>query len=194
MSSAGRAGSPASCCGLAENGEPGGPPVESPSDAPAPKSASSGRPAASSSTFDGLRSRCTMRRECACSSAAAMSMSSGRILRVRGAAHLAQVAARGQHHGQHRGIGAAHRLVDAQHAGMIEPRGERELALEHLPGGFGVLELRVEDLERDFGVAHFVTRAPNLAVPAGAEFFDEHEAAAQLGAGLVLVCHVSARR
>ena len=111
-------------------------------------------------------------------------------LGVRRAAHLAQVAAGGEHHRQHRGLGRAHRLVDAQHARMIETRGERELALEHFPGGFGILELGVEDLERDFGVAQFVTRTPDLAVPAGAEFFDEHEAAAQLGAGLVLVCHV----
>ena len=55
--------------------------------------------------------------------------------------------------------------------------------------GFGIRELGIEDLERDFGVAQFVTRAPYLAVPAGAEFLYEHEAAAQLGAGLVLVCH-----
>ena len=72
---------------------------------------------------------------------------------------------------------------------MVEPRRQREFALEHLPGGFGIRELRIEDLERDLGVAQFVTRTPDLAVPAGAKFFDQHEAAAQLGAGLVLVCH-----
>ena len=72
---------------------------------------------------------------------------------------------------------------------MIEARGQREFALEHLPGRLGVRELRIQDLERDLGVAQLVTRAPYLAVAAGAEFFDQHEAAAQLGAGLVLVCH-----
>jgi hypothetical protein len=113
----------------------------------------------------------------------------GQDLGVRRAAHLAQVAAGRQHHGQDGGLGIAHRLVDAQYAGVIEARGQRELALEHLPGGFRIRELRIEHLERDVGVAQFVTRAPHLAVPAGAEFFMEHEAAAQLRAGLVLVCH-----
>ena len=75
--------------------------------------------------------------------------------------------------------------------GMIQARGQRELALEHLPRGLGIRELRIEDLQRDVGVAQLITRAPYLAVPAGTEFFDKHEAAAQLGAGLVLVCHGS---
>jgi hypothetical protein len=109
------------------------------------------------------------------------------------ATHLAQVTARRQHHGQHRGIGATHRFEHAQYARMIEPRGQREFALEHLPGRLGVRELRIQHLERDVGLAQFIARAPDFAVPAGAEFFDEHEAAAQLGAGLVLVCHVSLR-
>ena len=123
-----------------------------------------------------------------------MSMSIGRIL-VYGAPRIwRRSPPRGQHHGQHRGIGGAHRLVDAQHARMIEARGQREFALEHLPGGLGIRELRVQDLERDVGVAQLVTRAPYLAVAAGAEFFDQHEAAAQLGAGLVLVCHSKERR
>src|SRR5688500_16798001 len=73
---------------------------------------------------------------------------------------------------------------------MTQARGERELAQEYLPGGLGALKLRIEDLQRDLGLAHLVTRAPYLAVPAGAEFFYEHEAAAQLCAGLVLICHL----
>ena len=91
-------------------------------------------------------------------------------LGVRSAAHLAQVATGREHHRQDRGFGRAHRLVNAQYARVIEPRGQREFALEHLPGGFGILELGIEDLQRDFGVTQLVTGTPNLAVPAGAEF------------------------
>ena len=115
-------------------------------------------------------------------------------LGVWSAAHLAQIATGGKHHRQDRGFSRAHRFVNAQHARVIEPCGQRELALEHFPRGFRVLELGVEDLQRDFGVAQFVTGTPNLAVPAGAEFFYEHETAAQLGAGLVLVGHELAGR
>jgi hypothetical protein len=115
-------------------------------------------------------------------------------LGVRSTAHLAQIATSGKHHRQDGGFGRAHRFVNAQHARVIEPCGQGELALEHFPGGFRVLELGIEDLQRDFGVAQFVTRAPNLAVPAGAEFFYQHETAAQLGAGLVLVGHELAGR
>ncbi len=60
----------------------------------------------------------------------------GQDLGVRRAAHLPQVAARRQHHRQYRGIACAHRLEYAQDARMVESRGQREFALEHLPGGF----------------------------------------------------------
>jgi hypothetical protein len=115
-------------------------------------------------------------------------------LGVRRATHLPQVATGRQHHGQYRGIRGAHRLVDAQHARMIEARGQREFALEDLPGRVGIRELRIQNLDGDFAVAQLVTGAPHLAVAPGAEFFDQHEAAAQLGAGLVLVCHIEERR
>ncbi len=101
-----------------------------------------------------------MRRVCANSSAAAMSMSIGRILVYRRAAQLAQVAAGGEHHGQDGRVRVAQRLEHPQHPRVIEARGEREFALEHLPRGFGAGELRIQDLQRDVGVAQFVMRTP----------------------------------
>ena len=65
----------------------------------------------------------------------------GQDLGIRRAAHLPQVAARGQHHRQHGVLAGAHRLEHPQNARMVEPRRQREFALEHLPGGFRIREL-----------------------------------------------------
>ena len=77
MSSAGDGGAPSSCCGLTVNGEP--PPGAStvPSAAAMPKSASRGVPSFASSTFDGLRSRCTMPWACSAASPSATPASTG---------------------------------------------------------------------------------------------------------------------
>ena len=189
MSSAGRAGSPASCCGLAENGEPGGARRIVTFGCAGAEIREQRPPGAVEQHVRGLQVPMHDAARVRVFERGGDVDEQRQDARVRGAAQLAQVTARGEHHRQHRGVGAAHRLEDAQDARVVEPCRQREFALEHLPRGLGVHELRVEDLERDLRVAQFITRAPDFAVPAGTEFFDQHEAAAQLGAGLVLVCH-----
>jgi hypothetical protein len=88
--------------------------------------------------FDGLMSRCTMRRLCACSSAAATSMSMGRILVYAAPRICRRSPPVASTMGSTVASAVAHRLVDAQDAGVIEPRRQRELALEDLPGGFRI--------------------------------------------------------
>ena len=121
--------------------------------------------------FAGLRSRWTTPRLCACASAASACMQSS-AASVRRAAlardeRLERLAAHELHDHQPLAV-VLEQLVDRGDAGMIEARDGDRLGAE-TPGDRGIVQLGVEDLDRDFAMKRLVDRAVHRAHAATAD-------------------------